>query len=228
MGFKPLSLREAALRLGKIPSMKTGGKIADGHLLGLLKDGVLGARIQVPQVQASLVPVPAEYWMAVSSEKFRIIRRTEGQGGSYRISLSAVAESYLQVLTDSLRSGDRQLEADVILREMQVALRIADRKFEAIVDDDEFCKYLGREGFVENPFRRENRGAKEKPSWRHIAPILGAYFLSKQYIEGQTQEAIALAVLAVAEKAEVSKPPDYKSLLPVISEVFKAISEFEN
>jgi hypothetical protein len=96
---RTLTLRAVALELGKSQA-PNNSKIADGKLLGLLKSGELTAGFEFPGLVTRWVPIPATYWMRITSDKFRGIRRggNSRADGTYKVRVSSFVDEYFQLV----------------------------------------------------------------------------------------------------------------------------------
>lgn len=169
--METITLREVALRLAKI-KQPTTRKIDSGQLLSLLKSGDLKAGFEFPGVTKRWVAIEPNYWLTIDSDKFRSIRSDGGY--TFKVGLRDFADTYLRLVLND--SSNESLKA-----EFRVVLGQASRKYEVVVQAEEWKKYLDNHGLNEPPFDTPPKGKggrNPKAAWRQLSVTIPAYLLA--------------------------------------------------
>jgi hypothetical protein len=219
MVMETITLREVALRLAKIKSPATS-KIDDGQLLSLLRSGDLKAGFEFPGATKRWVPIEGNYWVTVDSQKLRSIRSDEDY--TYKVRLSDFAQGYSRlVLSDSSH--------ETLKDEFPVALAAAPRRYEVVVQSEEWKKYLVSHDLKEPPFdlpKPKGKGGRNPlAGWNHLAVIIPAYLLAHHSKTRQppNYEVAADQIYDIALKKGIDPAtvPQPGALKDVISNVYK-------
>ena len=173
-----LTLREVVRRLSRIRGLpKRKRAIAD--LLGLLRAGELSAGFEFPASSVVWIPIPKQYWVGVSSQKFRSLRYSpddDRDTGTYEVRITAFIEEYIDVISQKIKAtATDQVAAS--LEELQKALSASNRRYEVAITAAEWTKYLEIHQ-IQEPVLHETRGRHPKTSWHHLAPIIAAYMMT--------------------------------------------------
>jgi hypothetical protein len=173
-----ITLRDVARRLAQL-SRSGADKIADGKLLGLLKAGELKAGIYFHGQSTRWIPISRSYWIGVSSDKFRSIRRSDKNKlpGTYKVRLSQVADEYSKVMSQHMKI-DQQRKDEAIWEELKAALAAASRRYEVVIKEEDYKNYLERHNLEEPPPRMKGRrGRPAREGWRQLCVFVGAYII---------------------------------------------------
>jgi hypothetical protein len=231
MNLEPtLSLREVARHLAAMRSSQRG-KIDDGKLLALLKAGELKAGFEFPGLVRRWIPIPKDYWVRISSDKFRSIRRGRNKRmtGTYKVRIGRFATEYLQTVNQDIgeypKSEANSMSMAQPFDELRNALAISHLAFEVVIQDKEWKKYIQSQPMQpgQNP-----RGRKQKKGWSHLAPLLAAYMmtLDKRPSHSQDHDSLATNILAIAQAQAISDLPKRETLQKTVAQVFSQAEEF--
>jgi hypothetical protein len=219
--METITLRELALRLEKIERPKSKA-IADGKLLGLLKAGELKAGFHFRGRTVRWVPIEPDYWRTVSSSRFRSIRREGGR--VYKVNISPFANTYIESLTEikEQKNKDSQIE---LLDEFKATLSAASRKYEVVVNVEEWERYLRTHSLAE-PSGAIGRGGRHPlAAWRKLVPIIPAYLLAYQekYHQPVNYEQAGKQIHTYAKnkgRIDAASLPSPDTIKDVISEIY--------
>ncbi len=224
MGAQPtIPLRDAALRLARLPKSGTG-KIADGKLLGLLQAGDLQAGFHFPGEFASWIPISRTYWAGVSSDKFRSIRRSEKDksSGTFKVRLSDVADEYVKVM--SQRSEiDQRGTADNIWHEIKATLAVASHRFEVLIREQDWDDYLKKHNLEEPILVGKSKGGRrQKEGWRQLCVLVGAYLIKHHRTtkEGLKIEEAAKQIHKMGKDLDIPGLPAWSTIKAALSDIY--------
>ena len=214
----PLTLREVALLLGKIVHLPNHKP--DVHrLLALLKAEELKAGFEYPGIKVYWIRIPKSYWAAVSSRKFRVLwyKTDDRRTGTYQVRIADFAGEFVQVVSQETTG------TDAVLAEMKQALLAARQRYEVVITNEEWTKYLERNQIPASALqKRSYAGRPPKDLWRQLAPIIAAHMMTfdKELLDSRDYSAIATSVYTLASKEGINGLPDVDRIKDVISKAF--------
>ena len=169
------------------------------------------------------IPIPKQYWVGVSSKKFRSLRYSpddDHNTGTYEVRITDFIEEYIDVISQKIKAtATDQFAAS--LQELRKALSASKQQYEVAITAAEWIKYLEIHQIPE-PVLHETRGRHPKTSWHHLAPIIAAYMmtLEKRPQESNDHDSIAKMILELAKKDGISDLPASDTLADVIAKTF--------
>jgi hypothetical protein len=213
-----ISLREVALRLARIKEPTTK-RIDHGWLLSLLREGDLRAGFEYPGFVRRWIPIQPTYWLNIDSGKFRSIR-SDGEY-TFKVRPRDFAEDYLNLVPST--------PSESLKEEFRVFLEGVSRKFEVVIQDEEWKRFLVAHKMQEPTFdtpKVKGRGGRyPMAAWDKLAVIIPAYLLAHHSEKNQppnyrtaAEQIYEMIVTSGIDKASVPKPDRLKD---VISEVYR-------
>jgi hypothetical protein len=214
----PLTLREVALLLGKIVRLPNG-KPDVRRLLALLKAEELNAGFEYPGIRMYWIRIPKSYWAGVNSRKFGVLwfRTDDPRTGTYQVRIADFADEFFQVVSQEAAG------TDAVLEEMKKALSAARRRYEVVITNVEWTKYLERNQIPTSALqKRSYAGRPPKDVWHQLAPIIAAQVitLDKQILDSRDYSSIAKSVYALANEEGIKGLPIVDTIKDVISKAF--------
>jgi hypothetical protein len=214
-----VSLSEISYRLGQFYSPPR--KAANERLLSLLKSGELKAGFYYLSEQPVWIALASKYWLSVSSDGFLLTDDAEAKTKTIRI--GELAGEFLRVLCPNSTAI-----TPATWKEVENALRTASTRYEVVVQENDWSAYLTRNRLEYPPKESRTRvGRPEKPSWRKLAVIMGAYMMERT---GYDPEQIKLAseaqeIYERAEKANINDLPSVETISDCLSEIRKEVNK---
>ena len=106
-----VTLREVAEKLA------TGRKkIDDAALLSLLQAGDLAAGFYFPGASPTWVQIPTSYWQKIGSDRFELVRKTEGNDrrtGTFKVRIADFVGTYVEQVVERLKQRQSDELADL-------------------------------------------------------------------------------------------------------------------
>jgi hypothetical protein len=214
-----LTLREVALLLGKIGRLSRG-KPDVPRLLALLKAEALKAGFVFPGTQEYWIPITKSYWAGVDSRKFGVLRykADNPRTGTYQVRITDFVDEYLQMVSQET------METNALLEEMKKALSAAQRRFEVVITNEEWTKYLEQNQIPTSALQKKSyAGRPPKDVWRQLVPIIAAHMMTLDKRAGKPPDhlAIATSIHALASKeGSINSLPAVDAIRDVISKAF--------
>jgi hypothetical protein len=214
----PLTLREVALQLGKIDRLPNGKP--DVHrLLALLKAEELKAGFEYPGIKVYWIRIPKSYWAGVNSRKFGVLwyKADYPKSGTYQVQITDFAGEFDQVVSQETTG------TDAVLAEMKNALFAARRRYEVVITNEEWTKYLERHQIPASALqKRSYAGRPPKDLWRQLAPIIASRMmtLDKQLLDSRDYSSIARSVCTLGNEEGIERLPGVDEIKDVISKAF--------
>jgi hypothetical protein len=222
-----ISLREVARRLPKV--LKLPNKTAASRLLSLLKSGDLEAGFQFPGRATRWIPISTRYWVGIGTDKIQSLVHERGnkkRSGTYKVRISEFGDELVRAVKQGLdqdRTGNQSdTLASAILDEVQRALSVASDRYEVCITEDAWNDYLRRHNLEEPaPYIRRKGGRKEKPSWRELSIIIGAYLLKHNAVtqEEMKLEHAAQNIHKIALERGISELPAWQTIKDHLSQI---------
>jgi hypothetical protein len=222
-----ISLREVARRLPRV--LKLPGKIATGRLLGLLKTGHLDAGFRYPGRTERWIPISTKFWASIGTDKIRSLNYEAGnkrRPGTFKVRISDFADELIQAVSQELQRdqahNDNDMSISALLNEFQSAISASSDRYEVVVREQDWVRYLQQHNLEEPvPLTKVRGGRYEKTSWRKLSVIIGAYLI-KHYAttneEMKTEEA-ARNIRNIAERDGLPDLPEWPTIKDVLSEI---------
>ena len=211
---KTITLRDAGRRLA--PLRHSLDKVASDELLDLLKSGEITAVFRFPGPSISWIKIPAIYWIPFSSERFRIIRRSNKKknSGILTVQLGDFAEDIVNQLNAQLEN-----KKTVALDEWKALLQATTNVYEVEITESAWTEYLDRNNLTEpGPETKSTSGRNQKKGWRKLSVIIGAYII-KHYAASKEEIKIDEASKKIHAIAKDSKIFDLPSASTIKDEL---------
>jgi len=206
-----IPLRTIARRLPKVLNRR--GKTATGELLGLLRSGDLKAGFHFPGRVKRWISIPTSYWAGIGSDQFRTLHYEKGnihRPGTFKVRISQFAEEFVQTVSNDLENDlrDQKTETTDLLDELKRALFAASQRYEVAITEEAWTDFLQRNDLREPTDLKPRVGRNEKPSWRRLAVIIGAYLIKhREMTEEEIKNEEAAKKIHEIAKNEGTGPP---------------------
>ena len=227
-----IALREAARALHqKAPLIGEGLDVR--RILEGLQEARLASGFFLDDDQMTWIPIPATYWIRVTTKQFSVIRATKKSGGAYLVSPTHFADAYVRAKIEAdarIRSLD-EAWAELALKG---ALALADREFEVrLLRNAAWDEYQSEmlNLAIENSTlatKKKGQGAKEKGGWKVLYRTLAAHLIanninSKVHVGLLSDFAKKMAGQALHESEGVIDLPGIEALIDEIGYLFDLI-----
>jgi hypothetical protein len=177
-----IPLRDIGRRLA--PLQRSRDKVASDELLSLLQTGEISAGFRFFGRTIFWIKIPAHYWTKVSSNKFRNIRYSSKKknSGAFKVRLGQFADDIVIQVNEQLEN--KKIEAS---DEWKAVLKATTHTYEVEITEREWADYLNRNNLTEpGPEIKSKSGRNQKPGWRNLSIIIGAYIMGLRGIEWES------------------------------------------
>jgi hypothetical protein len=200
-----VSLREAALQLGRMTPPFGKNRLALPRLLALLRAGQVRAGFYFMTATPSWISIPLSHWAKVDQLAFRSLKISDGKG-TYKLSISKLSDEYAQLIETVTKN-------DILRTELKAVVALATQRWEVVLNGREWEQYLQHEGLQEpEPLQK---GRPPKAAWRDVAYMLPAYLIlnNRTSPKDWKTDHIATEIEQFAREQGVLHPPKLKPII---------------
>jgi hypothetical protein len=196
-----IALREAGKKLQKLkPNESISNSNAYNVLLKKLRAGELSAGFYVTSDPESWIEVPSDYWIQVSTDRFKAILKNDSNPGIFKIKPRQFAE---QIAAIFVKRASAAPEATT--RALTSFMTAAASGYEPEIPFTVWQKFLERTGASDPAAKTTKRGsgAPENPKWVGFAAHVLGYCIAEKASTSTTRKGIHARVLELAKKKGV-------------------------
>jgi hypothetical protein len=226
---RELTLNEIALRLAKVPEVRSKTNIAVAPLLSLLRDDALSAFAWYPSQVLPRIKVPAKYWRSIDNARFKQIISQSGKRsrkGTYLIPVDSLFDTYLDEVFAVIGTDASPDARDHALRvDLRAVVACFEETREVTVPEEAWTKFLANRRWVESPEKASKGRGRPEKAWSDLIPFLIAEMVGPDAKLNEKSPKMAQSILEAAKADGRENLPLESSLTERIYEWYRTLDK---